>query len=210
MQASLTLHLVWKASWLYPGLNGLTTVLGKYTTINFCLPQPTVQTAVIILNPLLQRSHVSQHNNAMLNGEFESNLLLVVLHASFQSKPDSHEVAVGFARLFLVFSLWILALQKDFLFLGNPTSLRQRLLLVFDSGFRMTRTYDTTTLQLLSCSEWSAVIESCFLLKKTHLLQTPDRAAGLKTASVVMLESTLTSVSRYTFLWYWWTFQVFS
>ena len=121
---------------------------------------------------------------------------------SFQSKPDSHEVAVGFARLFLVFSLWILALQKDFLFLGNPTSLRQRLLLVFDSGFRMTRTYDTTTLQLLSCSEWSAVIESCFLLKKTHLLQTPDRAAGLKTASVVMLESTLTSVSRYTFLWY--------
>ena len=84
---------------------------------------------------------------------------------SFQSKPDSREVAVGFARLFLVFSLWILALQKDFLFLGNPTSLRQRLLLVFDSGFRMTRTYDTTTLhckvkftaavmQRVKCSHW--------------------------------------------------------
>ena len=73
---------------------------GQWTTITFCLRQPTVHTAIIILTPLHQSTQVSQHNNAMLNGEFEPSLLLVV--PSFHSKPDCREVAVGFARLFLV------------------------------------------------------------------------------------------------------------
>ena len=84
MQTSLTLHLVCVESQLitsWPDRSHHDP--GQWTTITFCLRQPTVHTAIIILTPLHQSTQVSQHNNAMLNGEFEPSLLLVVLHALF-------------------------------------------------------------------------------------------------------------------------------